>query len=297
LVALAQQEDIRVVPLIGPSSLLLALMASGLNGQRFAFHGYLPPRKPNERKLCATLKANPASGKQTQTLHRNALPQPGHVRCDPAGLLTHGTRLTVATDLTLPGESVVTRTIASNGKRKRRPKSSGVRRFSCYWPDYQRSVDAQCAFGKPLPKAVDRTCAKALGKALGDIVLDRVIENLFSLDYVARHGVNTAEVICQTQLDALSPGPHQSGEHFGRFLETSPAPSFYHIDELLMNVVQQQLCVRLVFGAWGENGSRNPLFSPAVSKRRSTPSLSIVPVNPKPSISTPIEPTILALLT
>ena len=44
LVALAQREGIRVVPLIGPSSLLLALMASGLNGQRFAFHGYLPAK-------------------------------------------------------------------------------------------------------------------------------------------------------------------------------------------------------------------------------------------------------------
>src|SRR5205085_3669392 len=47
----------------------------------------------------------------------------------------------------------------------------------------------------------------------------------------------------------------------------------------------------------GLNGSRKPLFSPAVSKRRSTPSLSIRPVKPKPSISTPTEPTMLALLT
>jgi 16S rRNA (cytidine1402-2'-O)-methyltransferase len=45
LVALAQREGIRVVPLIGPSSLLLALMASGLNGQRFAFQGYLPAKE------------------------------------------------------------------------------------------------------------------------------------------------------------------------------------------------------------------------------------------------------------
>ena len=42
LVRLAHKKNIRVVPLIGPSSILLALMASGLNGQRFAFHGYLP---------------------------------------------------------------------------------------------------------------------------------------------------------------------------------------------------------------------------------------------------------------
>ncbi|MCC6459916.1 MAG: SAM-dependent methyltransferase [Saprospiraceae bacterium] len=46
IVALAHRLGVRVVPLVGPSSLLLALMASGLNGQRFAFHGYLSPKRP-----------------------------------------------------------------------------------------------------------------------------------------------------------------------------------------------------------------------------------------------------------
>lgn len=46
VVALAHQEGVRVVPLVGPSSLLLALMASGMNGQQFAFHGYLSPKRP-----------------------------------------------------------------------------------------------------------------------------------------------------------------------------------------------------------------------------------------------------------
>ncbi|MCE1181684.1 MAG: SAM-dependent methyltransferase, partial [Rhodocyclales bacterium] len=50
LVAAAQHEGIRVVPLIGPSSLLLALMASGLNGQRFAFQGYLPAKEGERLK-------------------------------------------------------------------------------------------------------------------------------------------------------------------------------------------------------------------------------------------------------
>jgi 16S rRNA (cytidine1402-2'-O)-methyltransferase len=57
LVALAQREDIRVVPLIGPSSLLLALMASGLNGQRFAFHGYLPAKEAERSKALRDLEA------------------------------------------------------------------------------------------------------------------------------------------------------------------------------------------------------------------------------------------------
>ena len=50
LVRIAHQKNIRVVPLVGPSSILLALMASGLNGQRFMFHGYLPV-KPQPRGL------------------------------------------------------------------------------------------------------------------------------------------------------------------------------------------------------------------------------------------------------
>ena len=46
VVALAHRTGVRVIPLVGPSSLLLALMASGMNGQRFAFHGYLSPKRP-----------------------------------------------------------------------------------------------------------------------------------------------------------------------------------------------------------------------------------------------------------
>lgn len=46
IVALAHRHGIRVIPLVGPSSLLLALMASGMNGQRFTFHGYLSPKRP-----------------------------------------------------------------------------------------------------------------------------------------------------------------------------------------------------------------------------------------------------------
>jgi 16S rRNA (cytidine1402-2'-O)-methyltransferase len=53
IVALAHREGVRVVPLVGPSSLLLALMASGMNGQCFAFHGYLSPKRP---ELAADLR-------------------------------------------------------------------------------------------------------------------------------------------------------------------------------------------------------------------------------------------------
>lgn len=110
LVALAQRESIRVVPLIGPSSLLLALMASGLNGQRFAFHGYLPAREAERDKALRELENESRKRRQTQifieTPYRNRQLFNGLLKvCQP------GTRLTLATDLSLPGESVLTRTI------------------------------------------------------------------------------------------------------------------------------------------------------------------------------------------
>lgn len=110
LVALAQKENIRVVPLIGPSSLLLALMASGLNGQRFAFHGYLPAKEVERTKTLRDLESESRKRKQTQifieTPYRNlALFNSIMQTCQPT------TRLTVATDLTLSSESVTTRTV------------------------------------------------------------------------------------------------------------------------------------------------------------------------------------------
>lgn len=111
LVALAQRENIRVIPLIGPSSLLLALMASGLNGQRFAFQGYLPAKEVERSKALRDLESESRKKQQTQvfieTPYRNQAMFNGILQaCQPA------TRLTIATDLTLSSESVITRTIA-----------------------------------------------------------------------------------------------------------------------------------------------------------------------------------------
>lgn len=110
LVALAQQQNIRVVPLIGPSSILLALMASGLNGQRFAFQGYLPAKELERTKTLRELEGESRKRRQTQifieTPYRNRQLFDSILQsCQP------GTRLTLATDLSLPGESVLTRTI------------------------------------------------------------------------------------------------------------------------------------------------------------------------------------------
>lgn len=111
LVALAQRHGIRVAPLIGPSSLLLALMASGLNGQRFAFHGYLPAKDGERQKALRDLEKESHRLQQTQlfieTPYRNqAMFESLLAACQA------GTRMTLATDLTLASESVITRTIA-----------------------------------------------------------------------------------------------------------------------------------------------------------------------------------------
>lgn len=103
VVRLAHQKGIRVVPLTGPSSIMLALMASGLNGQNFVFHGYLPV-KPDERsKSLRDLERNVADGNQTQifieTPYRNIAMFESIIKsCHPS--LT----LCIAVDLTLETE-------------------------------------------------------------------------------------------------------------------------------------------------------------------------------------------------
>ena len=107
LVRLAHQHGIPVRPLVGPSSLLLAVMASGLNGQSFAFNGYLPTDAGQRSKRIQQLEARSRSEKQTQLLietpYRNgAMLEALVASCQP------GTLICVATDLSLPSESVRT---------------------------------------------------------------------------------------------------------------------------------------------------------------------------------------------
>ncbi len=111
LVRRAHELGIRVKPLVGPSSLLLALMASGLDGQRFAFHGYLPAREPERSRRITEIEKESARLKQTQifieTPYRNpALFAALLLNCQPP------TWLCLATDLTLPSEQISTRRIA-----------------------------------------------------------------------------------------------------------------------------------------------------------------------------------------
>jgi 16S rRNA (cytidine1402-2'-O)-methyltransferase len=111
LVEAAHREGFRVVPLVGPSSITLALMASGLEGQRFAFCGYLPREAPDRARRVRELEARSRKEKETEifieTPYRSdALLGALLESCSPA------TRLCVAADLTLPGETIATRSVA-----------------------------------------------------------------------------------------------------------------------------------------------------------------------------------------
>jgi 16S rRNA (cytidine1402-2'-O)-methyltransferase len=111
LVRRAHEAGFVVKPLVGPSSLLLALMASGLNGQCFGFNGYLPARDPERSGRIVELERDSARHKRTQifieTPYRNrALLNSLLANC----LAT--TRLCLATDLTLNDESIITRRVA-----------------------------------------------------------------------------------------------------------------------------------------------------------------------------------------
>jgi 16S rRNA (cytidine1402-2'-O)-methyltransferase len=111
LVEQAHREGFRVMPLVGPSSIVLALMASGLEGQRFAFCGYLPRDAAQRRKKILSLESRSRAEKETQifieTPYRNDALLGGLLEsCKPQ------TRLCVATDLTLPTESIKTLSVS-----------------------------------------------------------------------------------------------------------------------------------------------------------------------------------------
>lgn len=117
LVAQAQQEGLRVVPMTGPSSILLALMASGLSGQNFAFHGYLPAKEDERKKRIRELESESRKNRQTQlfieTPYRNR-----QMLDTLLGTCAPHTRLCIATDISLPGENIATLSVAAWQKRE-----------------------------------------------------------------------------------------------------------------------------------------------------------------------------------
>lgn len=112
LVAVAQRKGIRVVPLVGPSSILMSLMASGFNGQSFAFLGYLPMDGGKRAAKLKQMQRDIAQNRQTQifieTPYRNNRLIGELCASLPANML-----LCVAADITGPAESIITQPLSA----------------------------------------------------------------------------------------------------------------------------------------------------------------------------------------
>jgi len=116
LVLAAHRANIPVVPLIGPSSILLALMASGLGGQRFAFHGYLPAKEPERSQAIRELEKTARRDKATQLFIET--PYRSAALLDAlATALSPDMLVSVGADLSLPGQLIQTRS-AKNWRDK-----------------------------------------------------------------------------------------------------------------------------------------------------------------------------------
>lgn len=111
LIKMAHAQHIKVSPLVGPSSILLALMGSGFNGQNFAFHGYLPIEKAGRQKQIQQLEQESLDEDRTQIFmeapHRNDA-----IIKDVVKLCHPDTRFCAATNLTLPDESIVSKPVS-----------------------------------------------------------------------------------------------------------------------------------------------------------------------------------------
>ncbi|WP_440880752.1 SAM-dependent methyltransferase [Tenacibaculum sp. C7A-26P2] len=114
---LAHEKGIQVVPLVGPSSILLAMMASGMNGQSFAFNGYLPIDKAERKRAIKQLENTSREKNQSQifieTPYRNE-----KMLADLCSILSDHTRLCVACDVTLASEYIKTLPVKNWKKQK-----------------------------------------------------------------------------------------------------------------------------------------------------------------------------------
>ncbi|MEM9363276.1 MAG: SAM-dependent methyltransferase [Bacteroidota bacterium] len=110
VVRIAHEKRIQVVPLVGPSSILMAMMSSGMNGQNFAFNGYLPIEAPERKAMIKRLERLSRETGQSQifmeTPYRN-----DKLLAELTKTLQRSTRLCIATDITLPTEFIKTKIV------------------------------------------------------------------------------------------------------------------------------------------------------------------------------------------
>lgn len=111
LVALCHRKGIEVVPFTGPSSLMLALMASGLNGQSFTFRGYLPAKSDERKNAIRSVEKQSSQNRQTQifieTPYRN-----DSLMADLLQICSDSTRICIAANITMPDAFIRTRSVA-----------------------------------------------------------------------------------------------------------------------------------------------------------------------------------------
>ncbi len=109
IIEIAHRRGIRVVPLVGPSSIIMALISSGFNGQNFAFNGYLPIEKKERKQSIKRLEKQSLQNNQTQifieTPYRNMA-----LLHDLVNYTFPETRICLATDISLPSEEIITKT-------------------------------------------------------------------------------------------------------------------------------------------------------------------------------------------
>lgn len=117
IVKLAHENNVQVVPLVGPSSILMAIMASGMNGQNFAFNGYLPIDKSDRKRAIKELERLSKDKNQSQlfieTPYRNE-----KMFTDLKASLSPNTNLCIACDITLPSEYIKTLSVKEWGREK-----------------------------------------------------------------------------------------------------------------------------------------------------------------------------------
>ena len=132
IVKLAHQKNIRVVPLVGPSSIIMALMSSGLNGQNFAFNGYLPIDKAERKKKIKQLEKLSLEKDQSQlfieTPYRNE-----KMFADLLQALAPTTQLCIAADITLSAEYIRTLTVIKREIKENLSVEISVITTFCFW--------------------------------------------------------------------------------------------------------------------------------------------------------------------
>lgn len=138
LVAQAQKEGFKVVPLVGPSSIMMGLMGSGFNGQSFCFHGYLPIEEDNRRRKLQALEKE--SGKENRTQIFIETPYRNNKLLElMTEVLSPDTKICVAADITdRDRETILTRTV-SEWKKMKYDYSKRPAIFLIYREDFKNS--------------------------------------------------------------------------------------------------------------------------------------------------------------